>query len=202
MSSAAAPLRRGAACAPGHAGGGEAVPRRALGGVRLGRPSRLQGFFSKGAARRRTGGPEDIRPPATTSRARPQGANGTPKAAPLGAAPQRVPEERWSRRLEASRSMRPGRENRGDATGRPTQKFFSGVPSSPSFEAGVRSGRTPGGIPRARDSRPSPSPVRACRLPRSEWLTANAAARSSARSAVPPCGASRRRRSGRQGPPG
>ena len=84
---------------------------------------------------------------------------------PKGPAPQRVPEERWSRRLEASRPMRPGRENRGDATGRPTQKFFSSVPSSPSFEAGVRSGRTPGGIPRARDSRPSPSPVRACRLP-------------------------------------
>ena len=37
------PLRRGAACAPGSRCGGEAVPRRALGGVRLGRPLRLQG---------------------------------------------------------------------------------------------------------------------------------------------------------------
>jgi hypothetical protein len=32
------------------------------------------------------GKPEDIRPPATTSRARPQGAKGTPKPAPQGAA--------------------------------------------------------------------------------------------------------------------
>src|SRR4051812_41321475 len=69
--SAGTPFRRGAACAPGHAGGGEAVPRRARGGARLGRPPRLQGFFPKGAARRRTRKPEDIRPPATTSRARP-----------------------------------------------------------------------------------------------------------------------------------
>src|SRR4051794_9098559 len=78
----------------------------------------------KGSARRLTRKPEDIRPPATTSRARPKGAKGTPKVIPKGVTPQRVPEERWSRRLEASRPMRPGRENRGDATGRPTQVFL------------------------------------------------------------------------------
>jgi hypothetical protein len=73
----------------------------------------------KGSVRSRTRKPEDIRPLATTSRARPQGAKGTPKVVPKGR-PRRGPEERWSRRLEASRPMRPGRENRGDATGRPT----------------------------------------------------------------------------------
>jgi hypothetical protein len=75
-------------------------------------------------------GPKTSGPPATTSRARPQGAKGTPKVIPQGVAPQWVPEERWSRRLEASRSMRPGRENRGDATGRPTLEIQFGVPSS------------------------------------------------------------------------
>ena len=51
---------------------------------------------------------------------------------PKGPAPQRVPEERWSRRLEASRPMRPGRENRGDATGRPTPiDPFSASPPRP-----------------------------------------------------------------------
>src|SRR3954452_10774291 len=41
--SAGTPFRRGAACAPGHAGGGEAVPRRALGGGLLRRAAPLAG---------------------------------------------------------------------------------------------------------------------------------------------------------------
>src|SRR4051794_2899020 len=125
--------------------------RRRGGGPAAGarwRPTRAAaataGLLPNGAARGRTKGPEDIRPPATTSRARPQGAKGTPKVIPKGVTPQRVPEERWSRQLEAPRPMRPGRENRGDATGRPTQRSVFGVPSSPFFKAGVRLGRSPG----------------------------------------------------------
>ena len=115
------------------------------------------GSYPKGASRAPTGGPEDIRPPATTSRARPQGAKGTPKVIPQGTAPQRVPEERWSRRLEASRPMRPGRENRGDATGRPTLKIHFRRPLLAFIQGpGSASGVRPGWIPRARYSRQSP----------------------------------------------
>jgi hypothetical protein len=55
-------------------------------------------------------------------------------------------------RLEASRPMRPGRENRGDATGRPTQEFFSASP--PRLFQGREPPRRsrPGWIPRARQS--------------------------------------------------
>jgi hypothetical protein len=59
----------GAAVITGSVGGGEAVPRRAPGGVRLGRPLRLQGLFPK-ARERRKERPEDAHPPATTSRVR------------------------------------------------------------------------------------------------------------------------------------
>src|SRR5215203_2872418 len=140
----------------GHAGGGEAIPRRALGGVRLGRPLRLQGCSGRRLKKRRTGGPEYIRPPATTSRARPKGARAPRRPLLKGAAPQRVPEERWSRRLEAPRPMRPGRENRGDATGRPNLKFLR-RPLLAFFKAGVRLGRSPG-VDSARPNSPDPSP--------------------------------------------
>ncbi len=53
--------------------------------------------------------------------------------------------------------MRPGRENRGDATGRPTLRSIFGVPSSPFSRPGSASGVRPGWIPRARPS-PDPSP--------------------------------------------
>ena len=53
--------------------------------------------------------------------------------------------------------MRPGRENRGDATGRPTLRSNFGVPSSPFSRPGSASGVRPGWIPRARPS-PNPSP--------------------------------------------
>src|SRR3712207_6678972 len=60
------PSGEGAACAPGR----DAEGRGSRGGrsvcARLGRPPRLQGFSRQGSVRRRTGGPEDIRPPATT----------------------------------------------------------------------------------------------------------------------------------------
>src|SRR3954468_13193577 len=93
-------LWRGAACAPGHAGGGDAVPRRGAGGVRLGRPRDCRAV-PKGSARRLTRKPEDIRPPATTSRARPKGAKGTPKVIPKGVTQQRIHEEWLSGLLEA-----------------------------------------------------------------------------------------------------
>ena len=124
-------LRRGAACAPVM----RAEGRRSRGGRSVASDPggrRDCRAVSKGAARRLTRKPEDIRPPATTSRARPQGANGTPKVDPQGR--PGGPEERWVvERLEASRPMRPGRENRGDATGRPTLEIQFGVPSSPSI---------------------------------------------------------------------
>ena len=135
-------LRRGAACAPGHAGGGEAVPRRALGGVRLGRPPRLQGCSERlrqepdGKARRHP-------PPGHYEPGAPIGRYRHPEGRSARRGPAAGPEERWSRRLEAPRPMRPGRENRGDATGRPTLKIHFRRPllafySRPGSASGAR----------------------------------------------------------------
>ncbi len=93
--------------------------------------------------RRRMEGPEDIRPPATTSRARPQGAKAPRRRFFKGAAAE------GSRRAVVAAAgiappMRPGRENRGDATGRPTQKLFQASPPRLLSEAGVRLGHASG----------------------------------------------------------
>ena len=149
-------LRRGAACAPGHTGGGEAVPRRALGDVRLGRPPRLQGSSDR-RLERRTGGPEDIRPPATTSRARPQGAkiprrplrNGRPRRGSRRA----VVEAAGSAPSDEAGAREPrGRHRPAD----PKIRFRR--PLLAFFKAGVRLGRAPG-VDSARPTVPQSIPV-------------------------------------------
>ena len=137
----------------------QAEGRRSRGGRSVasdfGRPPRLQGF-SEGAAGAGRQGPKTSAPrPLRAGRAR--RALKAPRSPLRKGRPAEGPEERWSRRLEASRPMRPGRENRGDATGRPTLKIHFRRPLLAFFQGrGPPRRARPGWIPRARYSQRSP----------------------------------------------
>jgi hypothetical protein len=78
-------VRTGSRC------GGEAVPRRALGGVPTRAAASTAGSFPEGAAKAPDGRARRHPPPGHYEPGAPIGRLGTPKAAPQGAAPQRVP---------------------------------------------------------------------------------------------------------------
>src|SRR5215207_7664905 len=133
--------------------------RRRGGGPAAGarwRPTRAAaataGSFRRPLKKRQREGPKTSAPrPLRAGRA--QRALRHPEGHPARDDPAEGPEERWSRRLEASRPMRPGRENRGDATGRPTLKIHFRRPLLAFFKAGVRLGARARGGFRAPDFR-------------------------------------------------